>query len=107
MGEPSEPHFFGWFRGFLGDEILPNYIGIIKSHYKDPYKPTRIQWKVIKVFVFRASRGYLLDIYHVPWEFTLFFLEDGIPGLGQQWLKKAHGDRWKGPRNGTGCGDPF
>ena len=34
----------------MGDEILHNYMGIIIiSHYKDPYKPTRIQWKVIRV----------------------------------------------------------
>ena len=26
----------GWL-GYIGDEILPNYIGIIISHYKDPY----------------------------------------------------------------------
>ena len=36
----------GWL-GYIGDEILPRYIGIIINHYKDPYKPTRIQWKVI------------------------------------------------------------
>ena len=23
--------------GYIGDEILPSYIGIIISHYKDPY----------------------------------------------------------------------
>ncbi len=23
--------------GYIGDEILPSYIGIIKNHYKDPY----------------------------------------------------------------------
>ena len=28
--------------GYIGDEILPNYIGIIIGHYKDPYKPTSI-----------------------------------------------------------------
>ena len=32
--------------------ILPNDIGIIISQYKDPYKPTRIQWKVISFFFF-------------------------------------------------------
>ena len=43
MGESIiGPPIFRWFRGFVGDEILPNYIGIIVSHYKDPYKPTRI-----------------------------------------------------------------
>ena len=32
----------GWL-GYIGDDILPNYIGmIIISPYKDPYKPTRI-----------------------------------------------------------------
>ena len=31
----------GWL-GYIGDEILPNYIGIIISHHKDPYKPTSI-----------------------------------------------------------------
>ena len=30
--------------------ILPNHIGIIVNQYKDPYKKTRIQWKVIKFF---------------------------------------------------------
>ena len=35
-----------------GDEFLPRYIGIIINHYKDPYKPTRIQWKVVRFFFF-------------------------------------------------------
>ena len=26
----------GWL-GFIGDEMLPSYIGIIINHYKDPY----------------------------------------------------------------------
>ena len=25
--------------GYIGDEILPSYVGIIISHYKDPYEP--------------------------------------------------------------------
>ena len=29
---------------YTRDEILPSYIGIIISQYKDPYTPTRIQW---------------------------------------------------------------
>ena len=36
--------------GCIGDDILPNYMGILISQYKDPYKPTRIQWKVVRVF---------------------------------------------------------
>ena len=35
--------------------ILPNYVGIIISQYKDPYKPIRIQWKVIFGFGSRCS----------------------------------------------------
>ena len=36
--------------GCIGYEILPSFMGIIINHYKDPYKPTRIQWKVIRFF---------------------------------------------------------
>ena len=43
----------GWLFD-IGDDIIPNYMGIIISQYKDPYKPTRIQWKVIHVFFFVA-----------------------------------------------------
>ena len=28
--------------GYIGDEILPRFIGIIINHDKDPYKPTNI-----------------------------------------------------------------
>ena len=31
----------GWL-GYIRDEKLPSYIGIILSHYKDPYQPTSI-----------------------------------------------------------------
>ena len=31
----------GWF-GYIGDEILPMYIGIIINHNKDPYELTSI-----------------------------------------------------------------
>ena len=37
-------------RGFVGDEILPSYVGIIMNDYKDPYQTTRIQWKVRPFF---------------------------------------------------------
>ena len=32
--------------GYIGDELLPSYIGIIISHDKELYSTTRIQWKV-------------------------------------------------------------
>ena len=45
----------GWLFD-IGDEILPSYIGIIISHYKDPYQPTRIQWNVNRMGVSK-NRG--------------------------------------------------
>ena len=41
--------------------ILPNFMGILISQYMDPYKPTRIQWKVSEVFFFVAqfNMGYI------------------------------------------------
>ena len=30
------------YLGYIVDDILPNYIGIVRSHYEDPYQPTRI-----------------------------------------------------------------
>ena len=39
---PYEPRkkgpWLGWvWLGYIGDEILPSYIGIIINHYKDPH----------------------------------------------------------------------
>ena len=33
------------YPGWLGAEILPSCIGIIASHYKDPYEPTGFNGK--------------------------------------------------------------
>ena len=32
--------------GFIGDKILPSYVGIIIKQYKDSHETTRIQWNV-------------------------------------------------------------
>ena len=40
----------------LQKKILPSYLWIIINQYKDPYQPTRIQWKVGGLF-FRGSVG--------------------------------------------------
>ena len=32
----SNEKSLGWL-GYIGDEKLPSYIGIIMNHYKDPY----------------------------------------------------------------------
>ena len=37
----SHKKYPGWLD-YIGDDILANYIGIIVSHNKDPYKPTRV-----------------------------------------------------------------
>ena len=41
--------------GCIGDEILPNHMGILISQYKDPYQPTSIM-ESSKGF-FRGSHG--------------------------------------------------
>ena len=40
---------------YRGDEILPSYMGILKSHYKNPYYPIRIPWNVNKILNARAK----------------------------------------------------
>ena len=37
--------------GYIRDEILPSYIGIIIIHYKDPYQPTSIMECQGRVFI--------------------------------------------------------
>ena len=54
-------------RGFVGDEILPSYVGIIMNDYKDPYQTTRIQWKV-RLFFFRGSSELLVLQFLQVWK---------------------------------------
>ena len=38
-------------KGYTGDEKLPNYVGIIIPHYKDPvFNQPGFNWKVIRLF---------------------------------------------------------
>ena len=38
LGKPVEPRKKGpWLVGYIGDDKLPSYIGILINHYKDPY----------------------------------------------------------------------
>ena len=46
----NEKRAAGWL-GYIGDEILPSYIGIIINHYKDPYEPTSIMESERVLFV--------------------------------------------------------
>ena len=48
----TNPWLFAAKKGI----ILPSYVGSIINHYKDPYKTSRIQWKVRPGF-FRGSHG--------------------------------------------------
>ena len=41
--------------GCIGDELLPSYMGVLISQYKDPYQPTSIM-ESSKGF-FRGSHG--------------------------------------------------
>ena len=40
----------GWL-GYIGDEILPSYIGTMIRHYKDHHQSTRISWNVTRVLI--------------------------------------------------------
>ena len=46
---------------YIGDEILPSYIGIIIHHYKDPYKPTSIM----------ESRSFFFFVAQMSWQVSL------------------------------------
>ena len=37
--------------------MLPKYVGIIESQCKDPYKPIRVSWNVIRI----------LNAAHITW----------------------------------------
>ena len=39
------------------DEILPTYMGIVISQYKDPYEPIWISWNVMFGYCSRCSLG--------------------------------------------------
>ena len=45
----------GWFGGGEPLYFWKHPQRIITSHCKDPYKPTRIQWKVIRFFFYRFA----------------------------------------------------
>jgi len=50
--------------GCIGDENLPNYIGILISQYKDPYKPTSLM-ESRRVF-FVAQMIFTTTLYLAP-----------------------------------------
>ena len=63
--------------GYIGDDKLPSYVGILINPYKDPYKTTRIQWKVRDPGFFRGSHvvfhprhvlSSFIDSFQVVWK---------------------------------------
>ena len=48
MSNEEHPGCLGMFRVYVGDEILPSYVGTIPQTMKQGshHEPTRIQWKV-------------------------------------------------------------
>ena len=73
---------------YVGDEILPSYVGIISKtmKYKDPSWTTRIRWKVRQVF-FRGS--YIF--HHTIWCHKPRTIESGKPRMNH-W-KNSHAQR--------------
>ena len=57
---------FFWYRN-VRDEVLPSYIGIIASHYKDPYEFWR-RWKtnVLDTASFQDSFRKIRDLQNSP-----------------------------------------
>ena len=85
--------------------ILPSYMGIKISHYKEPYQPTRIQWNVNRVWFMLLKcamvksryigdghptfnrnpyNGYINPYYWVD-EFIPYYME--IMGVDRPWHK--------------------
>ena len=76
---------------YIGVDILPSYMGIIISHYKDPYEPTRIQWnvnRVLNVATCHSCFSTLQAWFCCPWKLlkTLRILEMELPS-GQRQMR--------------------
>ena len=52
----------GWL-GYIGDEILPSYIGIIINNYKNPYKPTSIMESSKGFFVAHMKTWFIIQFF--------------------------------------------
>ena len=73
----------GWL-GYIGDEKLPSYMGIIINHYKDPYQPTSIMESRRVFFVVQMAlkldnlgggNSNIFYFHHDPWGFMIQFDE--------------------------------
>ena len=53
-------------RVYIGNEILPSYIRVIVNQYRDPYKPTRIQWKATVILPSISIRAEMEEASPIP-----------------------------------------
>jgi len=58
--------------GYIGDEIPPNYIGIMINHYNDPYQATSTT-ESRRVF-FVAQLKFCFGSSLIRWWFSMFFM---------------------------------
>ena len=71
-------HFCSWGKASkIGHEILPRYRGIRIRSCKDPYSPTRIQWKAIS--------GFWTLLTWIGWKFAVSFWIS-LLNSGRIWL---------------------
>ena len=63
---------------YIGDEILPSYVGVVINPYKDLCSTTSISWKVLRFFLFSWLRlHYTLSKHDDCWIF--WYREDILP----------------------------
>ena len=61
------PEKFTGCLGYIGDDILASYIGIIINHYKDPYKKNQDSIESKAVFFFMAHVGHTFQVKMLTW----------------------------------------
>ena len=73
------------FRVYIGNAILPSYVGIIVNHYKDPYKPTRIlSWGSRLIPVIQQQHWMIWDGYRSSMDYFWEWVHDQ-PSVKSSW----------------------
>ena len=74
------------FRVYIGDAILPSYVGIIVNHSKDPYKPTRIRsWGSRLIPVIQQQHWMIWDGYRSSMDYFWEWVHDQ-PSVKSRWF---------------------
>ena len=88
----NERNLVGWvIKGI----ILPSYIGIIINHFRYPYKPTRIQWKVGGFFSWLTCYC-LVSLRSLPLSSWL-----SRSKVMDGWACRRHATQWLAPKMAT------